>query len=90
MTRSNAITVSWAPPSRGTPTTGFMIYYEHTSRGTDTGSVIVSDVSIIISLSLLSQEEPVMFILSGLWPFLTKSLYNTVATTTSSELTGSV
>ena len=42
---SNTITVSWTPPSGGTPPTGYIIYYEATSGGADTGSDIVNGAS---------------------------------------------
>ena len=45
ITCSNSIAVSWTPPSGGTPPTGYIIYYEATSGGADTGSVTVSGAS---------------------------------------------
>ena len=44
-TGSNTITVSWIPPSGGTPPTGYSIYYEATSGGADTGNVTVGGAS---------------------------------------------
>ena len=41
---NNTVTVSWTPPSGGTPPTGYIIYYEATSGGADTGSVTVNGV----------------------------------------------
>ena len=45
LTGSNTITVSWTPPSGGTPLTGYIIYYEATSGGADTDSVTVNGAS---------------------------------------------
>ena len=41
-TGNSTIAVSWTPPSGGTPPTGYIIYYEATSGGADTGSATVS------------------------------------------------
>ena len=41
-TGSNTITVSWTPPSGGTPPTGYIIYYV---GGADTGSATVGGAS---------------------------------------------
>ena len=45
ITGSDNITVSWTPPSGGTPPTGYVIYYEATSGGADAGSTTVSGAS---------------------------------------------
>ena len=44
-TGSNTITVSWTPPSGGTPPAGYIIYYEANSGGADTGSFAVGGAS---------------------------------------------
>ena len=44
-TGSNTITVSWTPPSGGTPPTGYIIYYEATIGAADAGSATVSGAS---------------------------------------------
>ena len=44
-TANNSIAVSWTPPSGGTPPTGYIIYYEATSGGADTGSATVNGAS---------------------------------------------
>ena len=44
-TGNSTIAVSWTPPSGGTPATGYIIYYEATSGGADTGSVTVGGAS---------------------------------------------
>ena len=41
----NSIAVSWTPPSGGILPTGYIIYYEATSGGADTGDVTVNGAS---------------------------------------------
>ena len=86
MTGTDAITVSWTPPSGGVPTTGYMIYYEHTSGGTDTGSVTVGGASISeLTITGRTSDAYIVRIVA-----LSDQIPSTVATTTSSEFTGSV
>ena len=42
---NDSIAVSWTPPSGGILPTGYIIYYEATSGGADTGSAAVSGAS---------------------------------------------
>ena len=78
---NNSIAVSWNPPSGDTPPTGYIIYYEDTSGGTDTGSVTVNGAS--------TSEHTITGRTSGAYTVrivaLSTQLPSTVAITTGSE-----
>ena len=77
-TGSNTITLSWTPPSGGTPPTGYIIYYEDTGGGADTDSATVSGAS--------TSEHTITGRASGEYTIrivaLSDQLPSTVATTT--------